>query len=279
MTLQKLNSLLARHRTTIPVLLLALLTFFLYAGSLNNHFISEHFMNFSTFAGDSLFQNILDNFSKPHLNSSFINYYRPVTQTLYAFVYHLGKLNPVGYHLTGLIFHIAGVVLIYLITNCLTEHKSSSLGFWAAFFFALYPLHPNTVVFAHSTAFSNTFLLFSLYYFLRHASTQKLGDGVRQSAGPCARRPARRNLYRSFCLIFQVGISRILRAADNTGENARMRKELKVGLFCYAAPAFSDVDFGLGRMFEAFARTASTPENILSFHKLDQARSRLETYF
>jgi tetratricopeptide (TPR) repeat protein len=114
--------------------------------------------------------------------------YRPVRTTSLAIDYYFWKLNPVGYHLTNLLLHIAGVLLVYLFVMQYVGKESVVPGrndtllrrlFWnsaflTAFFFAAHPIHTETILFIknRSDLLSFVFFMSSLLLFLYSLSKQ-----------------------------------------------------------------------------------------------------------
>jgi protein O-mannosyl-transferase len=69
--------------------------------------------------------------------------WHPLTWVSYLLDYQLYGLNPGGYHLTNLLFHLANAVLLFLLLEKMTQ------GFWqsalVAALFAIHPLHVESV--------------------------------------------------------------------------------------------------------------------------------------
>jgi tetratricopeptide (TPR) repeat protein len=63
--------------------------------------------------------------------------YRPLRHISYAIDYSIWGLDPVGYHITNILFHLAAIVLVYLVFLRLGLAK-----IFAAFGAALFALHP-----------------------------------------------------------------------------------------------------------------------------------------
>ena len=53
---------------------------------------------------------------------------RPLVFLVYALIYSLGELNPVGYHLTSVIFHWACAFLLFLLTQLVLTRSGISSG-------------------------------------------------------------------------------------------------------------------------------------------------------
>ncbi len=69
--------------------------------------------------------------------------YRPVVTLSYFIDYFLWKLNPLGYHLTSLFFHVLNVILFYGCMSLLT--KRFSMAVYCALLFALHPVNMEAV--------------------------------------------------------------------------------------------------------------------------------------
>jgi len=146
--------------------LLVLLTFFIYANSLNNKFIYDDIL----LIAENNFIKDWKNFSKLFGKDYFSLFkevsYRPVCTLTYFVDYSLWKLNVLGWHLTNISFHIANAILIYLVTFLLTAdyaertadfaektssprhpvtHSPSSIPLLTALFFAVHPIQTEAV--------------------------------------------------------------------------------------------------------------------------------------
>jgi len=72
-------------------------------------------------------------------------FYRPMIAYLYGLDFLVWKLNPLGYHLTNIIFHLANVLLVEALVYVL--HKNKKLSISTALLFALHPLHVGAVAY------------------------------------------------------------------------------------------------------------------------------------
>ncbi|MEM7586616.1 MAG: hypothetical protein AAF560_24720 [Acidobacteriota bacterium] len=163
--------------------ILALLCVASYAPALTRYFVSEDFFILRRMASSSLWQMTLEHLTGPLLEISFVKFYRPVA----GFLLHLESLlwgaAPTGYLVTHLLVHLLNVALVYHLArrwsaagsvasdaSVVSEHGSghrTALGVCAVF--ALYPLHPNAVLFVASfaTLYSALFLLAALVLYER----------------------------------------------------------------------------------------------------------------
>src|SRR3990172_5417520 len=99
--------------------------------------------------------------------------YRPLETTSFAVDYFLWKLNPLGYHLTSLFFHILNSILVCFLFNILQKDKIISL--LAALIFAVHPVHVENVAFigARSYLISTFFYLLSFYMYCTSYDSDK----------------------------------------------------------------------------------------------------------
>lgn len=99
-------------------------------------------------------------------------YYRPLFNILLIINYHIGGANPFIYHLSGLLLHIACVLLLYrFLLNCNAEKR---LAFCLSLLFAIHPVLLHAVVWIPG---SNDLVLcamtLSSLLFLQHYISEK----------------------------------------------------------------------------------------------------------
>lgn len=111
------------------LLVLAVVTILAYVNSLFGDFISDD-------VGAIL--------TNPRVGDFLSQWPRPTTAgILNAVAYHLVKFNPVGYHISNLIFHLGTVILVYFVFKLLT--KRNFLAGLSALIFALHPIATESV--------------------------------------------------------------------------------------------------------------------------------------
>src|SRR3972149_7887941 len=123
-----------RKRNLLAFLLISILSGIVYANSLNNafHFDDQHYVVRNTYIRK--IQNIPAFFQSPRYSSSeepFTGHYRPLVVSGYAMNYAIGGLNPFGYHLVNLGFHIGSAFMLFLIVKAIlrgSHPPSSSQG-------------------------------------------------------------------------------------------------------------------------------------------------------
>jgi protein O-mannosyl-transferase len=147
--------------------------------------------------------NLIENFhyrglSWSHLQWMFTTFhmslYRPLTWVTLGLDYVIWGMNPLGYHLSSVIFHSINAVLFYFIAVHLlrlTVWTSSTsdetpLKVAAAFAALLFSIHPLRVepvawISARNDVVSGMFLLLSLLCYLRATAVQGLGSDYKRS--------------------------------------------------------------------------------------------------
>lgn len=101
------------------------------------------------------------------------NYYRPLMHIIYMVNYNISGLNPLGFHLTNIIFHTGVSVLVFLIASMLIFQTTLTPRAWYAFvaalLFATHPIHTEAVAWIGGIPeLSFTFFyLLSFYLYIR----------------------------------------------------------------------------------------------------------------
>lgn len=92
-------------------------------------------------------------------------YWRPVVTLSYMIDYFMWGLNPAGFHLTNILLHVLNCLLIYFILS--KDFKGWTVPFVAAFFFAIHPVHTESVswVAGRTDVVAATFFLLSFLFY------------------------------------------------------------------------------------------------------------------
>jgi hypothetical protein len=118
-----------------------------------------------------LFTKPLGYFSSGHIEESKALFYRPMLQVLYAFNSRLWGINPVGFHLTNIAFHLLSAWFIYKIGLLLFDNDKT-VSLIAASLFAAHPVN-NEVL--HRVAMNENiygfFVISSIYFFIKGKRT------------------------------------------------------------------------------------------------------------
>src|SRR3972149_2376650 len=111
--------------------------------------------------------------------SGTVRHYRPIIMSSYAINYYFGKLNPAGYHLVNLGFHIGSAFLVFMVIRLMMRgvESVSFPALAAGLFFLTTPFNSEVVnyVAARSTVMSAFFYLLSFYWWVRFREVAKLG--------------------------------------------------------------------------------------------------------
>jgi tetratricopeptide (TPR) repeat protein len=109
------------------------------------------------------------------LTTRLMGHYHPLTWFTLAFDYELWGMNPVGYHLTSLLFHAASAGLLYTLLKQLFESApAAAIG---ALFWSLHPLRVESVswITERRDVVCGVFFLLSVLAYLRMCREQAAG--------------------------------------------------------------------------------------------------------
>lgn len=172
------------HNPILPALAIfsAVITFLIYIPSLSNDFVTWD---------DQLY--ITENPMIKHLDFAFIKWvfthaavsnWHPLTMISHAVDYAIWGMNPMGHHLTGIIFHALDTMLVFILALKLSEiaiKKAGStlnpfiIGVIAALLFGLHPLHVESVTWIseRKDVLSAFFFILSILAYLKYNEGQK----------------------------------------------------------------------------------------------------------
>ena len=80
---------------------------------------------------------------KTMFSEQFVGNYQPITMLSYMIEYKLFALNPFGYHLMNLLFHLLGTLFVFLIIKKLSGNDLVALI--TSLLFGIHPLHVESV--------------------------------------------------------------------------------------------------------------------------------------
>jgi hypothetical protein len=144
-----------RRRFLVAGFLLSIVLL-LYRVALARHFTSEDFL-LMRFLSEHPPWRDPGLFTGPWLGITVVKFYRPVSTVLYGLEIAAFGFESPGYTIVHTLVHAANAVLVFAIARRLAPGALVPVA--AAVLFAVYPLHPNAVVFAASfaTVFGATF--------------------------------------------------------------------------------------------------------------------------
>ncbi len=146
-----------------PALALAAAVLAFYGRALGRPFTSEDFLLIRYLGENPPWRHLFAQLSSPWLGISVVKFYRPVSTLLYGLEIAAFGGHSLGYNLVHLLVHGVNVALVWGIVRRLD--RGAAFAPWAvALLFAIYPLHPNAVVFSASfaTLYGAAFLLGSV---------------------------------------------------------------------------------------------------------------------
>ncbi len=140
-------------------------TFWGYYDILDDFFIMD---DFHMIQGHSTFGQFLKHWHSPVGANS----YRPLIDLLFIWDFYWSGWNPLGWHLSDLIFHIINSLLVYSLAKRLT--RSPYVGMVAGILFGLHTSHTEAVTWisARMDVVCATFFLLSILYFVSSTAAQ-----------------------------------------------------------------------------------------------------------
>jgi len=161
-----------------PPLALAAAVLAFYARALDRPFTSEDFLLIRFLSENPPWRDLWSQLTSPWLGISVVKFYRPVSTLLYGAEIALFGGQPLGYNMVHVAIHATNAVLVWAIVRKLLQPGGARTALAAALLFAVYPLHPNAVIFSASFA-----TIFGVAFFLAAVLTYQ---GFRESGSPGA---------------------------------------------------------------------------------------------
>jgi len=161
---------------TVLYIILAVISFAVYANSLQNEFV---FDDESVVQGDPTIMD-LSNIPKFFTGEMGFHkvigaYYRPVVSSSYAIDYAIWEFNPVGFHLTNILMHVINVLLFFTLLRLMFEKSVSPYKDYiiliASLIFAVHPIHTEVVawVSGRTDGLACTFFFAAFIYYLKYS--------------------------------------------------------------------------------------------------------------
>jgi tetratricopeptide (TPR) repeat protein len=106
--------------------------------------------------------------------TGYANFWHPLTWLSYMLDNQLFGLNPAGFHLTNLLFHIANTLLLFFVLRQMTKALWQSA--FVAALFALHPLHVESVAWVseRKDVLSTFFWLLTMWAYVRYVNRPKI---------------------------------------------------------------------------------------------------------
>ena len=153
------------------LLIISIVTSIVYLPSLGNGFTNWddiYYIHKNDSIKDIAWDNVANIFARPALKM-----YNPLVVFSFALNYSAGELNPFGYHLTNLIFHVLNSVLVFFLIRGLETRIS--IAFISALLFGVHPIHVESVAWVseRKDVLSTFFFLGGLLFYLKYLKSQK----------------------------------------------------------------------------------------------------------
>jgi len=163
-----------------------LLTAIVYSNSIGNGFVlwdDDVYIYYNPLIRDLSLQGI-----KKIFISNYTDNYTPLTYFTNAIEYKFFGLNPKAYHFFNLVFHLLNVWLVFQLISFLIKtqsasnnyslitHRSSLVPAFVALFFAIHPMHVESVAWAteRKDVLYSFFFLLSLIYYIKEGNKNYL---------------------------------------------------------------------------------------------------------
>lgn len=118
-----------------------------------------------------------DEIFKPLSSAQGNNYFRPIITLSFLFEYRIWGLNPFGYHLLLLLFHLSNTLLLFsLVKMLLREDKQAGLAaLISSSIFAVHPAHVESVawIVGKSDVIASFFMLLSFCFFIKYVNRKR----------------------------------------------------------------------------------------------------------
>jgi len=161
----------------ILYIILAVISFGIYANSLDNDFV---FDDESVIVGYAPLQDLssIPKFftAEEGFHKVIGRYYRPVVSTTYALDYAIWGLKPYGFHLTNIIIHtIATLLLLLILIKLFSEYKYGQISsFSGALIFAVHPIHTEAIswVSGRTDSLVTLFIFLSFLFYIKYLESE-----------------------------------------------------------------------------------------------------------
>jgi len=157
-----------------PAVALVAVIAVLYAPALSRYFTSEDFLLLRILRERPPWQDLPATVAAPWLGITIVKFYRPVATLMFALEAALFGANPLLFNLVHVAVHATNALLVAALarrlqTRFLPGPPDNRAAWLAGLLFAVYPLHPNAVLFAASfaTIFATFFLLAAAVLYCR----------------------------------------------------------------------------------------------------------------
>ena len=161
----------------VLILILIIINLFVYKKYLNHFFSETDILAIIDTSRITSFQNIIKIFTKPLMHGTsftqMAKFYRPISALSFSIDYGFCKLNPFGYNLTNLIFHILVSILVFSLAYRLLN-GNIWIPFLSGLVFSIHPiLSENVITIAYRQDILATFFLLLSFFFFQNYQKMK----------------------------------------------------------------------------------------------------------
>jgi protein O-mannosyl-transferase len=162
------------HTFFVSILLISA-CFIVYHNSLSNPFIWDDFQLIENNSFIKGWNHIKEIFTTQLFQGSGAqsNFYRPLQSMTLILDYATWHLNPIGYHLTNIIFHAITTILIFFLLTGLTKDKKIPL--FTSLLFAVHPINTEAITYISGRAdpLSAVFFILSFLTYVKYRKAKK----------------------------------------------------------------------------------------------------------
>ena len=160
----------SKTKEYVFILLLAIVSFIVYASSLHapfifddNHMIVENVFIKSAKYFSEFFKGFVTSYPIPK------GMCRPLLMLTFGFNYLQGGLSPVGYHIVNILFHFLNACLLYFLLKFLNKSVPRGLIFIITLLFVVHPLNTEAVTYisSRSDLMVTFFIISSFFLYLK----------------------------------------------------------------------------------------------------------------
>jgi len=147
----------------IFIFFILIFTFVLYKQILKGEFLSWD--DKDVIVNNEAIRNLNIENIKTFFTSTYSGDYRPLTFLFFSLIYSFTALEPWGYHIFSILFHLLNIVLVYVLLNLLLKNKKGSM--LGCIVFAIHPMfvEPVAWVSAFNDVLCTAFFLTSLIFY------------------------------------------------------------------------------------------------------------------
>ncbi len=157
---------ISKKKSLLFLVILCILTTIIYTGMLKYPILSNDDVDYFTKYPEIL--NLTFKSVGQYFSSYYVMMYQPLPVLTFALNYHFTGTSPFALHLVNLLFHLANIILVFILFNSLL--KKSTPALLISFLFAIHPMNVEAVTWisARSSGMYTFFYLLSLIFYVKY---------------------------------------------------------------------------------------------------------------